>query len=837
MPATSPAPARNAAWPKEALNLVLFGLPNAGKSSLLGALAQSARTQEHLLNGHLTDVAHGLNDLNKRVYDEGSRETLDEVVPYPVKFESFATASREQETYDAVIVDCDGRVANDLLARRRSLDVRSKERTLEEAIERADALVLAVDVSSSAAQIDADFEEFGRFLRNMERMRGLRNDVSGLPVYLVLTKCDLLAEPQDPPSAWLDKIEQRKRAIGGRFRKFFEREDDDAAAVPFGKIDLNVWATSVKRPELAGHPAKPREPQGVAELFRQCIEAAQEYRDRRQRSGRRLLWTVSGSSAVVAALSLMAGIMVANRPQEQTSGLSSDIAIYKSGEGQTPSERLREPLQRKISKLTEFKGHPDFESLPQKEQDFVRDRLQELQQYKVFQDKLQQQRPVASARAERDLREMEDTLREQLAIPEGYRREWSQTDAVLLRDRREDDLRAVRKAVNEAVEWYRQRKREGDKLWSFSGRAFGSEAPASWRAWLGDVDRLLADSETDRFREADKIPGSQSITWANVNAFEQVQQAHADWSQVRQRLSRLRNICLALGLAGSNPAFAAALDIPSGCTLDQARVRKADMDRAYRGWQKDFPAGTLPDAVDPEIRAAARASFEKILPAGREFVLRKLLAADADKESADAWAKATEAIGDAPDLADWNALASALLSIQSSDAKDPVSTLLAFLKQKRFDLEMRRLTLEIPNNLAVRPEGALTVSYQAHAAKEPTRYLFRLQDDKGQRDTQREVTTYTFVADSNVTIAFEPGDDLWADVPLKKEGAKEDWQFTWSVCRSQMFRFERLSRTPRLHLKTQKNTEGSTANGVVLRETQAHGVPAVPDLLPVVKPK
>jgi len=49
------------------LSIVLFGMPAAGKSSLLGALGQAAQAQEHLLNGRLTDVSHGLDELRRRV--------------------------------------------------------------------------------------------------------------------------------------------------------------------------------------------------------------------------------------------------------------------------------------------------------------------------------------------------------------------------------------------------------------------------------------------------------------------------------------------------------------------------------------------------------------------------------------------------------------------------------------------------------------------------------------------------------------------------------------------------------------------------------------------------
>src|SRR5438067_3218060 len=75
---------------RDALNIVLFGMPAAGKSSLLGALAQAAQAQEHLLNGRLTDLSHGLDELRRRVYDESPRRTAEEVVPYPVDFEPFS---------------------------------------------------------------------------------------------------------------------------------------------------------------------------------------------------------------------------------------------------------------------------------------------------------------------------------------------------------------------------------------------------------------------------------------------------------------------------------------------------------------------------------------------------------------------------------------------------------------------------------------------------------------------------------------------------------------------------------------------------------------------------
>jgi hypothetical protein len=62
-------------------------MPAAGKSSLLGALARAAETQDRALGARLVDRSHGLEELEKQVYDSDTRSTADEVVPYPVHFD------------------------------------------------------------------------------------------------------------------------------------------------------------------------------------------------------------------------------------------------------------------------------------------------------------------------------------------------------------------------------------------------------------------------------------------------------------------------------------------------------------------------------------------------------------------------------------------------------------------------------------------------------------------------------------------------------------------------------------------------------------------------------
>ena len=194
--------------PRSALRVVLFGMPDAGKSSLLGALGQAAQTQEHVLNGHLTDLGRGLADMQRRLYDEAGRSTAEEVIPFPVAFQPFTG----KERLDVVLIDCDGRVANDLLSHKRELEGKAGGE-LGQAIRNADAVVFLVDVSASEAQIDADLTECARFLRRLEEGRAIVSSrrPAGSPR---ADEVDLLARPGDDPPAG-GKVEERSAASAG----------------------------------------------------------------------------------------------------------------------------------------------------------------------------------------------------------------------------------------------------------------------------------------------------------------------------------------------------------------------------------------------------------------------------------------------------------------------------------------------------------------------------------------------------------------------------------------------------------------------------------------------
>jgi hypothetical protein len=816
----------------DALRIVLFGMPDAGKSSLLGALAQSAQTQEHLLNGRLTDLSHGLTELQRRLYENEPRETLEEIVPYPVAFEPFAPPGQPApERVEAVLVDCDGRVANELLARRRSLDADSREGSLAGAILEADSLLLVVDASASPAQVDADFTEFGRFLRLLEQSRGRRTEVGGLPVFLVLTKCDLLAQVRDSAAVWMERIEDRKRQVDARFREFLARHTAEGP-LPFGSINLHLWATAVKRPELAGTPAKPREPYGVAELFRQLLDAGQVFRGRQARAGRRLAWTVGGAGGLLTGMLTLALVLLANRDSARPTALLNQVEAYRSREGQTPSARLREPLQPKISELTDLKNDPGFAALSEKEREYVEGRLQELLDYRQYKQRLQEVRSPADATSEKDLDRIEAALKES-APPAERQTAWAQTEATLLRNQRLEEAKAVRAAVLDLDDWYRRIIRRGEDLWAFAEHRPRDGGPISWRDWHTQVQALLDEAENPPHAPGDRLPGGSRVTYATVFRFDRIAEDRTTWDAARQRLQRLRDLTAALGLAGTLPGRPPLLEIPPPprFTAEQARGRLQELEKTYPRYQQEFKLTDLPDAALGEIRRAARTSYENAIAAGQEVVLRHLRdVCPEGRETVEGWRRLRPWLASPEDLQAWRVLATLLARLQDPAALDPVTALDVFVAQERFDLDLRRLTLEIPDDLKVRPAGPFALTLRTGGDRIVLEFE---QAGDGRRDARRRVTAYAFRPTGADRLTYRPGDRLWAELPLKDE-TNDEWRFGWARYRSEIYQFERLSNLPRLYRKGQDLNAGKLAEGVVLGVVPEDGLPRVPDLLPVV---
>ena len=829
-PSTSPAVV---AMRPDDLSIVLFGLPAAGKSSLLGALAQAAQAQEHLLNGRLTDVSHGLDELRHRVYDETPRRTAEEVVPYPVDFEPFTPDSKGESGrhVGAIFIDCDGRVANDLLVRRQALPEDSPEGTLAHEVVAADTLVLVIDAAAPAAQVEADFAEFDRFLRQLETSRSQSAAVGGLPVFLVLTKCDLLAQPDDKPADWMERIEQRKRDVDARFRSFLARREQEAGPLPFGRIDLHLWATAIKRPALAGSPAKAREPYGVAELFRQCLEQAASFHSRQRRAGRRLAWTVGGAAGIVAVMASLTLAFGVRNLDTQRSELQEKVQLFLLSDSPSAAERLHAPiaeLRRRSAELTAIRDDPAFSSLPADQQQLVRDRLDELLAYLLYFDRLRQSPRPQDVHTERALREILDSLKTELALP---RPEWKATDAGQLHEERLQNAKAIEAVVKRLSNWYLDNVEKAESLWTFQGQQ--GMAGVNWDSWTREVESLLGPNRRPPLSGADRIPdAATTLTYdATVARFEEVIKARADWEADQGRLRHLLDLTAALGLAPVVEKRPPVLVIPRQVTLELTRERTRTLQQVYPNYPSDFVRDKVPEAIRLQVRQVARTYYENALEPARAVVLAQLQqAGGGTEETRGRWESVRKWLNDPKELADWRVLAGVLLRLDDPDAGDPVTLLADFLGKTSFTLEVRRLTLEIPESLEARPaaDANLSIYHPASAGDKPA--LVFAPFGEGERDARRRVWMYSFRATEAHSLTYRPGDDLWASLPLR-----DDWMFTWVRGRSLMYQFERLVRPPRLHKVKEATTSGTLEEKVRLTITPPEGIPHLPDLLPVVR--
>jgi hypothetical protein len=814
------------------LHVVLFGIPDAGKSSLLGALGQAALSQEHLLNGRLTDRSQGLEELRRRLYEGKARRTAEEVVPYPVGFEPLHSDGRSTAPMDAVILDCDGRVANDLLMQRQNLSPDRPEGTLAHSIFQADALVLVIDASAPPAHLDADFAEFDRFLREMERGRSMRTEVGGLPVFLVLSKCDLLAQPGDGPAAWMERIEERKREVDRRFRDFLARRRQELGPLPFGHIDLHLWATAVRQPALGTAPPREREPFGVAELFRQCLEQAAVFHARRRQAARRLLWTVLASTAGLVALLTLTIVFFIRNYSIKTSDLQEQVHLFRLSDQPTAAERLRASpvtLHRRVDELQKIRSDSHFDSLPADDQKLVRSRLEEVQEYLEYLEKVRQSLRPADARSENDLRRIRTDLKTTLQPPvEG----WNDTEAVQVLHERLRDADALERAVQRVRDSYLNDMGRTDALWTF--KEYTSDSPlagATWQTWRQDVERRLASRSPLDVRETDAIPGSPTgLTYATVLHFEEVVRARSEWEAARRRLSRLFDLAAALGMAGGVKDRPPLLVIPTPFTLEQARQRLSQLRQTYPRFEEDFVLEQLPEAIVPQVKQLAQTNYENLLEPAQKAIGEQLQQAESGTEETPArWQAVRKWLGSTDRLRDWRVLATLLARLHDARARDPVTEMELFLQASRYPIDVQRLTLEIPERLPQPgPDPPLTIHHATAAGVQPGIVLEL--DGEPERDARRRVWIYRFRRSKGEHFSYQPGDDLWASLPLR-----DDWQLTWARNYSSLFQFERLRRSPRLHKRGESNTAGTLEEDIHVALSPSDGVPPLPDLLPVVR--
>ncbi len=504
------------------LKIALFGPRDSGKTSLLGALVQASESQESILSARLVDKSkdQALHELKTQVYENQPEQTIEEVVTYPISFESTNGAPK----LEAVVADCDGRSAGDFLSQKVALDARTD---LGKVFRRADTLVLTLDAAASREKTDRDLSQFCRFLYEFEESRGKRVEVAGLAVYLVLTKCDLLARPNDTFTSWMRQIEERKRQVDARFREYLASQGRDGSLDQrsFGKLDVRVWATAVRRPALTDRPGRNQEPYGVAELFRQCLETAVAHQHRRVHASQFLVFVAAGMLAAVGILSFVAFVLFEHRPSAAVAKLENDVHMNLP-RSMSRAERLKN-YEEKLQKLNEFKSNPVFGQLVKEDQDDVKAYIKELGEFQQFsRDFNEKAKEPKLARNDEELQQFEEALK-QMAPPEMYANQWKDAAVVRRREQYLEDVKVLRHEVDEAVKKFEDLKKKREKL--EETRLTKDERRAEEGKLIAAVNKWSYFTDPTR-----PLPGSRSLTYADVLQFERVRPYVNDWTAWRR---------------------------------------------------------------------------------------------------------------------------------------------------------------------------------------------------------------------------------------------------------------------------------------------------------------
>jgi energy-coupling factor transporter ATP-binding protein EcfA2 len=803
------------------LRLLLLGHAGAGKTSLLAAFGRLIHSGDPLLGGRVSHPSKAFAEAASLLDDHGPGPT-EEVGSYSLIYAPLQGENDDDdEPLQVLFIEAKGHDAAEVAAGQTSL--RNPDE-LASAVRRADALLIAIDASTPAELLDYRASEFAGLLGGLEERRGRGTEVSALPVLVALTKCDLLGRPGDGAAAWLQTAEQRKQAVASRLRATLDREPQSPIRA-FGSIEVHVLATAVKPPQFLDKGPQDRF-HGVADLLERALALGSSYRLRRRHSRERLAWTVLGTFTALAAMLALAAVFVLYRAPVKNE-LAERVQSYRSEEGRTPAERLAEPLAPKIAQLQSFEADASFPALNPELTQFVDGRLHELKNYRDYLARLGRV-SLTQVRRERELQQIAEQLQTDLAIPAPYQDEWSQTHAGQLHDQLVSDVRSLQEAVAATADWYRSLARQGEVL-----RTFPRDRPsgtASWQRWQKAVGDLFVKSAAVAFT------GLKSDSTGVVFAMDSVVAARVNWESLRPKLERLRELVAALGLAGALPdGERQPLDIPAGFTAEQATNFKQRLEKLYPVLVKEASLAELPEAVEAEMLGTIRARYERLIEAGRAVVLRQFEQLEPEHhETVEGWQKVREWLGTPGTLADWRTLAVLLGRLLHLANPDPIAALADFLAKDQFDLHCQELTLTIPVKLRLIPSGSLTVHHKQGTESLPS-LTFSSTTPTGSQEASRAPSNYRFIADGSSQLAYRPGELLWATLPVKRPDEDGDWLLTWSMCRSQLYQFERLLRSPRLHRSEQPNTEGKIAEGVLLSIIPPNGVPAAPDLLPVVK--
>ena len=420
----------------------------------------------------------------------------------------------------AAFTDCDGRLAQEYIAGARSLQGGD---SLAQSIRAADAIVLTL-APAKPKQFEQDVDQLKWFLHAFERERGKHSEIAGMPVFLVLTKADLLGKPGDTAGVWMQRVEESKEELGRRFDGFL----DQAGASPFGQVDLHVWATAIKRPELNDRRGRSQEPFGVAEFFQQVVPSARAYQQARGRAQRRLRRALVVLSVLIAVMALVGAGMYLLRPSAAVAALENEARATVTAPA---ADRLREPLADRFKELTAIQENPVYPQLPAHLRREVRQAAQELAAYQAIAKKADGLKRVRFFRKDADISAYTRVL-DTIVVPKEYAASWAPTRLAKRLAQYHAELTALGAALTAERTWLVAQQAIGDKLLRM---AIPEAGTPEREAWIHSADVFLRSKDLTK-----PVPHVTNMKLKDLYEFPSLRGPRQDYEQTRARVAKIR---------------------------------------------------------------------------------------------------------------------------------------------------------------------------------------------------------------------------------------------------------------------------------------------------------
>jgi hypothetical protein len=448
---------------------------------------------------------------------------------------------------EVTVLDCSGKSALEMLKAPQPF---ANSHPMKKPILDADAMVFAVDVSAPKKQMNEEFRQCARWLRQLHEFRGKRTDIAALPVFVALTKCDLLVQKEDTFETWKKRLDAGKRQYDENFRKFLKQH-----GAGFGTIQLKVVTTAIKQPAFADKPAKAQEPFGVAELFRECLQSANDFQERRHIAQSRLQNVVAGLLGTVALLALAVAFLIEFQPPPQGTTLDEKVLLALPKPSATPIERLHgtvKKLEEKEKKLAEIAGDAGFERLPAETQKEITLYREEISQYlQLYQQSQEILKLPHLAKNDIELKELEKRVLA-FSLPEARAKDWEETRLGRRMKQVRGEYGNLNNELAKETKWIRDQIDQNKDLEKSGYRLLldeGSDAPHEAKKWQRRfIAQMNAKPPTPR---DENVPGVSRIIYEDLGKFEPVRTAQKEWKTSKENLTSIADLIQKKLKAGS----------------------------------------------------------------------------------------------------------------------------------------------------------------------------------------------------------------------------------------------------------------------------------------------